>query len=276
MHFNKGYGQISEGDYKILNAQKQEISFNDLVEGLSSGEIVLFGEYHDNAINHALQFATFQVLNESEKWAIGMEMLEMHQNRTLQEYMHGSMSWVTWKNNEKLWPNFETDYLPMAAWAKENRIPLVATNVPRYLASIIAKEGWEGIDKEIENNPKVKEYLPPLPLEVDENAPGYRDFPAMFGGNNHGFDIKRFIEAQAVKDARMAYSIITFMRNNPSYKMFHIQGNFHNQDRGGIYWYLKHYQSKKNILTVDIYLAKTEDLEVEIDTDADYYIVIKE
>lgn len=52
----------------------------------------------------------------------------------------------------------------------------------------------------------------------------------MFGDNNHNMDIELLVDAQAIKDATVAESISQFLMQNPSYKLFHVQGVFHNQD----------------------------------------------
>lgn len=263
-------------DYKILNAAKEEITFNQMIDGLLDKDIILFGEFHDNASIHQLQEETYKQLIKSKPWAIGMEMLERHQNRFLQEFMHHSMSYDTWLSQDQLWPNFTTDYLPLLQLAKTHRLPAVATNIPRYLASTIARNGWDSLNTYLNNHPEKKQWIAPLPLEVDYQAPGYREFPEMFGGNaGHGMDIQLLTDAQAIKDATMAESILKFLARHPKMSLFHIQGNFHNKDKSGIIWYLKHYKSPYNYSSIEVYRAK-EAFKVDINTAADYYIIILE
>lgn len=144
-------------NYQILNADKKEISYKEMLQDLQEKKMVFFGEFHDNKIIHALQLQVYEDLNEKNAiWAIGMEMLERHHNRYLQEFIHKSMAFQTFNQQAKQWPNFEQDYLPLIRLAQKYDMPVVATNIPGYLASKIAKEGWEHLNKHLEENPKEK------------------------------------------------------------------------------------------------------------------------
>lgn len=262
--------------YLILNSLKEEVAIEEMLMDLKEKDIVLFGEFHDNETIHHIQLQLYENIQGPKSWAVGMEMLERHQNRMLQEFMHHSMSWETWKTQEKLWGNFEIDYLPLVLLAKAHRLPAVATNIPRYLASTVARNGWDSLDHYLDAHPEKKNLVAPLPITIDYEAPGYNEFPIMFGEQGaHGMDIKLLTDAQAIKDATMAQSILQFLNTHPGKGMFHIQGNFHNKDRSGIIWYLNHYKSPYQYSSIEVYHSDKDNFNVEITTDADYYIIVR-
>src|SRR5690554_3075982 len=266
---------MAQSSYKILDSHQKEITLDEMLMDLMEKDIVFFGEFHNNATIHQLQLQVYKNIQGLKNWAIGMEMLERDQNRMLQEFMQYSMSWETWKAHEKLWSNFESDYLPILLFAKEHRLPAVATNIPRYLASTVARNGWDSLDNYLKVHPEKKDWIVPLPMTIDYNAPGYNEFPTMFGEQgSHGMDIRLLTDAQAIKDATMAHSILQFLNTHPGKGMFHIQGNFHNKDRSGIIWYLNHYKSPYQYSSIEVYHSDKNNFDVEITTVADYYIIV--
>lgn len=262
-------------DFQILNTDKSEISYNEMLHALQEKKIVFFGEFHENQIIHALQLRIYEDLNKLDtSWAIGMEMLERHQNRYLQEFVNKSMNFQTFTKQAKQWPNFERDYLPLIQIAQKFHMPVIATNVPRYLASKIAREGWDSLNNYLDENPMEKKYIAKLPLTVDYEAPGYRDFKTLFSGDAaHGMDIKLLTDAQAIKDATMAESILQFLKQHSQYRLLHIQGVFHNQDDAGILWYLRYYNNPYSYSSIEVIDLK-ENKDLDIKTKADYYIIL--
>lgn len=274
--FLKGHSQQTQ-DFIILNEHLEEVSYDSMITDLSKVRLILFGEFHGNKTLHALQQKTYHSLNNYSQWALGMEMLERHQNRYLQEYLHGSMSLKTWLSVDQQWSNFEEDYLPLIIEAQNINAPVLATNIPRFLASILAKNGWDSLNSHLNQYPEQKLWLAELPILVDEEASGYREFKSMFGeGGAHGMDLSQLIAAQAIKDATMAESIIQFLQRNPYHHLFHIQGNFHNKDRSGILWYYHYLKAPYSYKSIEAYVTTDEDFNIEIHTKSDYYIIVKD
>ena len=90
--------------YKIFNAKGKSVSYKKLVKSLSTADIVLFGEYHDNPIVHWLQFEVTKDLDENSKLILGAEMLERDNQIYLDKYLNsgvflvGKCSSILWKN----------------------------------------------------------------------------------------------------------------------------------------------------------------------------------
>lgn len=223
--------------YQIYNKQQEKVDFTQMMEALSTYDIVLFGEYHNNAILHWLQLKTTKALFTIKKGdlVLGAEMFERDNQAEIEAYLSGEISAEQFQDSARLWKNFKTDYKPLLDFAKENNLKFVATNVPRRYAKIVSHYSLDSLSKLsiIE-----KSYLAELPIKVDMKTPGYSEMKAIFEKHDMGEEkIMNFIDAQALKDATMAASIL---KNHQRKQLFlHYNGDYHSKAYGGIYWYLK-------------------------------------
>ena len=48
---------------------------------------------------------------------------------------------ANFREEAKLWPNYNTDYAPILEFAKKNELDFIATNIPRRYASMVARNG---------------------------------------------------------------------------------------------------------------------------------------
>ena len=67
--------------YQIYNKKEKKVEFHKMINELSNYDIVLFGEYHNNAVNHWLQLQVTKALYEKKNGnlTLGAEMFERHQ-----------------------------------------------------------------------------------------------------------------------------------------------------------------------------------------------------
>ena len=62
--------------YVLYNAQGKKVSYKKMIRQLAQKDIVLFGEFHNNAIAHWLELAVAKDLGESRNLVFGAEMFE--------------------------------------------------------------------------------------------------------------------------------------------------------------------------------------------------------
>ncbi len=231
-------------NYQLYNQQLRKVTFDKMVKELTQYDIVLFGEHHNNAVNHWLQLRLTKALYEKKKeqLVLGAEMFERHQQESLTNYLNGNLNEKEFKQNTKLWSNYSTDYEPLVNFAKEHHLPFIATNVTRKYASYVAKNGLSSLDTISDQE---KKYIAQLPIFIDYKAPGYPEMIEMMGAHS-GERAKQFVAAQALKDATMAESILNQYKTG--YLFLHFNGDYHSKNYGGIYWYLNYFQPpvKKN------------------------------
>lgn len=232
--------------YRLYAADGQQVAFSAATEKLAEADLVLFGEQHNNPIDHWLQLELTKALHEKKAVVLGAEMFESDVQVVLNEYLSGKIKESHLENEAKIWPNYKTDYAPLVKYAKENQLPFIATNTPRRYASLVSRNGIEALS---ELSKEAHEFLPKLPYEVTPDDKGYalmRDM--MGGGHGMGMNMDYLIAAQALKDYTMAHFIA---ENLPKDGLFlHFNGTFHSDYRSGIYGYLMDENNKLKVMTI--------------------------
>jgi uncharacterized iron-regulated protein len=215
--------------FVLYNSKGKKVSYKQMIRVLAQNDIVLFSEYHNNAIAHWLQLSVTKDLFEKRKLSLGAEMFERDNQEALDYYLQGKINAKRLDSSARLWKNYSTDYAPLVNFAKEKNIPFTATNIPRKYASLVSKKGFTGLDSLTATE---KSWMAPLPMAYDPELPGYKNMIAMMGG--HGGE--NLPKAQASKDATMAHFIVT--TQVPGSLFIHYNGLYHSENYEGIGWYL--------------------------------------
>jgi len=231
--------------YKIYKENGKKTSYRKLLKAAKKADIVFFGEEHDNPIAHWFELElTKDLYNKAGKPIIlGAEMMETDNQKQVDQYLQGKLDYKSFKKEARLWPNFKTDYKPLMDFAKEKKLPFVATNVPRRYASKVYHGGFKALDTLPEQD---KNWIAPLPIKYDKNLSQYKKMLEMMGG--HGGD--NLPKAQAIKDATMAYNIYKNYKKGSIF--IHYEGSFHSNYKQGIIWYLKQLNPDLKILTISV------------------------
>lgn len=256
--------------YQIYNSKGKKITFEKMVKELQKSNLILFGEFHDNSIVHWLQLKTIKALAENKPLILGMEMFERDNQVYLNDYLSGKLSDEDFGKSARLWNNYKTDYKPLVDFAKENKMEVIATNVPRKFASLLYKEGEEAL---LALNDEDKQWIAPLPFPYDASLPAYVKMMDMFKDSDHANP--NFPKAQAIKDATMAYSIVQNFK--PNNLFVHFNGAYHSNDYEGIFWYVNKYNSDIKMTTISV-LQKANINEISLTEKqlADYIIIVDE
>jgi len=254
--------------YQLYNKKGQKVSYGTLLKAAAKSEVVLFGEYHNNAVSHWLELELTKDLADKGKVVLGAEMLEADNQRQLDSYLNGEITQKQLDSTARLWPNYKTDYKPLVDYAKEKQLSFIATNIPRRYASIVSKKGFEGLD---DLTAEEKSWIAPLPIAYDSNLPGYLEMMKMMGDHTS----PNMPKAQAIKDATMAYFIL---KNRQADSVFlHYNGTYHSDNFEGISWYLKKAQPELKVTTIStVEQADLKKIVPENYTKADYILVIDE
>lgn len=259
--------------YKLYNNKGKAIDYSKLVRQASEADVVLFGELHNNPICHWLQLELSRSLYDVKKQdlVMGAEMFESDNALLISEYLSGMVKDKNFESEARLWSNYKTDYKPLLQFARDSSVVFVATNIPRRYASLVNRNGFEGLEALDE---EARSYIAPLPVPYDPELPGYKSMLEMMeGSGGHGND--NLPKAQAIKDATMAYSI---SRNISAGKLFlHFHGTYHSDNYEGIVWYLKQYKPDLKIVTISsCEQTNLESLAEENNNKADFILVVPE
>lgn len=231
----------SKDAYVIYNTKGKKVSYKKMLKKIKDKEVVFFGESHNNAIAHWLQFEVTTDLFKTNKLILGAEMFEADNQTPLNDYLSGKIDSKGLDTLARLWPNYKTDYAPLVNFAKTNNLSFVATNIPRRFANLVYKKGFKALDT---LSTQEKEWMAPLPMAFDSGLPTYKSILKMMG--DHG--TPELVESQAAKDATMAYFIFKNMK--PNHTFIHYNGSYHSDYYEGILWYLKRANNAINYATI--------------------------
>jgi len=254
--------------YVLYNAKGKKLSYKKMIKVLKEKDIVLFGEYHNNAIAHWLQLEVTKDLKQSRDLVLGAEMFEADNQEPLDLYLQGKLSAKGLDSNARLWKNYPTDYAPLVNFAKANKLAFAATNIPRKFASLVSRGGFEKLDS---LSAKEKSWIAPLPIAYDAELPGYKKMLEMMGG--HGGP--NLPKAQAIKDATMSHFILKCFKTGSLF--VHYNGAYHSDNYEGILWYLKRQRPELRYATISTVSQKDiSSLEVANKGKADFIICVDE
>lgn len=259
--------------YRLYDNKGKSISYEQLVKNLSKADVVFIGEIHNCVITHWMEQKLLESLYSvhGAQLKMGLEMFESDNQLILNEYLQGQITGERFEDEARLWPNYSTDYAGLIGFAREHHVPVVATNVPRRYATAVKNHGLAYLDS---FSTEAKSYMAPLPIHFQSNENVEQGFALMgMMGKNKNADPHRIAEAQAIKDATMAWRIA---QNLPG-KLIHFNGNFHSDSREGIIPYLLTY--KPGVRYVVVRAVRQEDishLDEAYQGIADYYICVPE
>ncbi|HKK38651.1 MAG TPA: ChaN family lipoprotein, partial [Cryomorphaceae bacterium] len=117
------------------------ISFEKAIDAMAQSDVVLFGEFHDHAMVHWLQFKATQELMKRGNLIMGGEFFETDDQLLLDELLSSVTPMKKFEAEAKIWPNYKTDYAPIIQLATDSQITFIATNIPRRYASFVARNG---------------------------------------------------------------------------------------------------------------------------------------
>ena len=262
------WAQSAPQAYELYGKSGKEVSYKKMLRDLRQADVILFGEYHNNPIAHWLQL---EVAEDLQTYDLGLEMFETDEQGALDKFMSDSLTVEQLDSTVGgLWPNFNTDYLPLLQQARQRDARVYATNTPRKYARMTFQRGFVVLQSLPEEEQAL---LPPLPPPYDSQLPGYQAM--LMPGQGTGHAGENFPKAQAIKDATMAWFIARNVRAGRPF--LHINGSYHSDNFEGINWYLRQYKPQLRVVTLTT-LEQT-DLDGLIDENvgkADYTILVPE
>jgi uncharacterized iron-regulated protein len=202
---------------------------------LRSARIVLLGEKHDNPDHHRLQAAALRAMVAGgRRPAVAFEMFDSEQQPAIDRYRADPSATAAglgrateWASTG--WPPFEL-YLPIVLVAFDDRLPVVAANLPSKRVRVIVHEGTRALGPDLLGLELDREFPPALEasLRSELRASHCGQLPeAMIGG---------MALAQHARDAHMARAAIGADRGDGTVV---VAGDGHVRLDRGIPYYLQ-------------------------------------
>ncbi|MBK9285172.1 MAG: ChaN family lipoprotein [Sphingobacteriaceae bacterium] len=227
--------QLTEKNYVIFNNQEKTKTVDDVIKETAQMDVVFFGEEHNDSVAHYMELTLLKKMHElhKEKLVLSLEMFERDCQVVLNEYLQGKIKESHFKKDARAWSNYK-DYRPLIEYAKANGIRVVAANTSmRYVS--MANKGTQAALLTL--SPEAKKWIAPLPIDTAKGA-YYEKLKDIMGYNSHepGMSamMPKSLNGQSVWDATMAHSIAEVLNEKKGYKVLHLVGRFHVDEKFGI------------------------------------------
>jgi len=244
--------------------------FETMLADLARADAVFVGEQHDDPNTHRLELAIVEGLTRrGVSVIVAMEMFERDVQEHLDHYAAGAITEEQFVRDSRAWPRYATDYRPILEFAKANKLPIVASNVPRKVAAAVGKTGLSAVETLGANR-----RLAARELHCPTSGCYYDRFVAAMGA--HAGSSANFYFAQCVKDETMGESVAdTFHQTIGRVAIVHIAGAFHSDFGEGTADSARRRMPGRRIAVVSILPVADIDAAKPADTDlkrADYLV----
>ena len=211
------------------------IDVRALVSAMNDADVVFFGEQHDDPATHRAELAYLASVGAAkDNVVVSLEMFERDVQHVLDSYLTGQVNDSVFKATSRPWPNYVNDYRPLVELARANGWPVLASNVPRRIASAVSRGTLKALDSLASGDRAFAARDISCPRDKY-----YERFASEMSGHSAGgvatapdstatAMTNRFYEAQCVKDETMAESIVAAMdRAGRGATVMHFNGAFH-------------------------------------------------
>jgi uncharacterized iron-regulated protein len=211
--------------------------FEAMLADLARADVVLVGEQHDHPGTHRLESALLQgLLRRRVPVTLSLEMFERDAQAPLDAYLAGGLSEEAFLKASRPWPRYATDYRPLVELAKAHQWPVIAANVPRRIASDVARDGKGALEGRPEDDGPLfaRELQCPRDSYFEKFTEQMNSHPAPGQEPKTATEMAdRYYWSQCVKDETMAESIaLAFAKGRPG-TIVHYNGAFHSDYRLG-------------------------------------------
>jgi len=256
-------------------ARKRFSDFEIMSADLARADVVLVGEQHDDPNTHRLERAILEgFARRHVPVTLSLEMFERDVQDSVDTYVSGTGGEEDFLKGSRPWPRYATDYRPLIELARAHKWPVLAANVPRRIASDIARGGRPAVDTLSATDRKL--------AAADLQCP-HDDYFARFAEQMSGHPsgsgsgspsaseatTERYYWAQCVKDETMAESIASAfakLEGRPG-AVVHFTGAFHSDYSEGTGERVRRRLAGRRVMTVSIIPVDSLD-DVVPDSDA--------
>lgn len=205
------------------------VTFDELMQDINRSQIVYIGEQHANQAHHDIQLKIIKdVFKNNPAMRVGMEMFDRSYQEVLELWSGGVLEEDAFLRKVQWYANWRYDfalYRDILLFIKENRIKIIALNIPSYIPARIRVGGLENLSD------FDRQYLP---KEIDTSNTAHRDYVKEVFEQHHfkgrvKFD--DFYMAQCVWDEVMAESLAS---NLGTTQVVVLAGNGHIRFKYGI------------------------------------------
>lgn len=195
-----------------------------IIPTLADKRVVFIGETHDRFDHHLTQLEIIRRLHELHpQLAIGMEAFQQPFQPVLDDYIAGKLDERELLRASEYYTRWRFDYrlyAPILRYAREQRLPVVALNLPAELTRKVGHEGMTALTAAEQAQ---------LPADIDRSDSAYtRRLREVFNQHpNNGRSFDNFIDVQLLWDEGMAEKAADYLGSHPDYRMVVLAGSGH-------------------------------------------------
>ena len=218
---------VEAGAHTIITrmSDRQNVTLAQLSAAAGSSDLILMGESHDDKYHHELQLDLIRSLAADRRpLAIGLEMMQADYQAQLDEWTSGRISEAVMQAVfERNWSDWHM-YREIFIFARDNRIPMVALNVPSHIVKKVSLHGFSSLTPEEQGS------LPEgtsCDLKNPQVTVLRKAFQAVENHGHNGKMFSNFCEAQTVRNSGMAVNMARYAEKQPGRKMVVLTGILH-------------------------------------------------
>ncbi|MBJ6749798.1 ChaN family lipoprotein [Geomonas sp. Red421] len=207
-------------------SDRQAVTLQQLCAKAEAADLVMIGEVHDAAPHHDLQLEVIRQLKARQlPLAIGVEVMQSDSQKELDAFIAGTMSEADFRQVfARNWSYDWRLYRDIFMFARDNKIPMIALNVPKEVVIKVSRQGYASL------TPEERKNLPQGTM-CDLNNPHTeflkQSFGEVFKHVAKGRVFEYFCEAQTLRNSGMAMNISQYLKKSPKTKIVALTGVWH-------------------------------------------------
>jgi uncharacterized iron-regulated protein len=238
-HFilDRAFEDLYDSAFVLTNAgdiAPRVVSVSELADALVKYDVVIFGEIHGHPGVHLQELELLRALHKRDpRWILSLEQFERDVQGVVDDYLAGRIGERALIGRGRAWDNYPSSYRPLVTYAREQQLPVIASEAPGWEIACIGEHG-----------PQILEQFTPverswIARDLHVTSDAYRDKYMKFqsGSATHGgggattpearLKSERSFTAQVARDDTMAESIVRALKEYPGRKLLHLTGDFH-------------------------------------------------
>jgi uncharacterized iron-regulated protein len=239
------HGSVLSSGYvpeRVYDSDGRRFSdFEAMLSELARADVVLVGEQHDDFNTHRLERAMLEgLLRRRADVVVSLEMFERDVQPALDDYLAGRIDERHFLEASRPWPRYAGDYAPLVEFARGHGWPVIAANVPRRLAALVAKGGLQALGSLAPQDRELVGASIECPRDdyreafVESMSSHPEAGPAGMSDAEREAMHDRYYFSQCVKDETMAEAIATAAAREGEPLVVHFNGAFHSDFRRGV------------------------------------------
>jgi uncharacterized iron-regulated protein len=194
--------------YRIVEgATRSPVDIDTLAAKLAAADVAFLGERHDDVAGHRVQRLLVEAIAaRRDNVTLALEMFERDAQEPLDHFQMGHTEEAEFLAAARPWPQYDRDYKPLVDFAIARQWPVVAGNVPRWIAAEVVRDGLDVLGGRTD----AERRLFAADLQCAPSGPYFDRFVAALGTHGEAagnVSPVRYYESQCLKDETMAESI---------------------------------------------------------------------